>query len=383
MPRHPNVAPTVAAMGGSVYSLLAGRIAGHKGETYPLQVGDTWLEPAEGCRMEDLRVADHPGLHRYAPVQGLPALVEAIVERTRARTGEAVEPAQVLITAGATGGLGAVVGALVEPGDEVLLLAPYWPLIAGAVRSFHGVPVPVPFFGEAHDAKSAVAQVAAKRTDRTVALYLNTPNNPTGRVIPADWLEALADWARREGLWLLADEVYEDYVYEGEHTWCRPLAPERTFSAHSFSKAFGMAGNRCGYVVGPADAVAHVRKISTHTVYSTPTASQLAAARALEGPGDAWVAEVRPIYRELGREAADRLGVDRPEGSTFLFLDVSAHLDDRGLLGFLERCADRGLLLAPGTSFGPYPTHVRLCYTAAPPDVVRRGVEVLADLLGR
>jgi N-succinyldiaminopimelate aminotransferase len=225
--------------------------------------------------------------------------------------------------------------------------------------------------------------VEAVRSDRTVALYLNTPNNPSGQVMPRDQVEALVAWARRHGLWILSDEVYEDYVFEGEHVYTRPLAPERTFSSYSFSKAYGMAGNRCGYVIGPADALAQVRKVSTHTFYSTPTAAQIAAARALDGPGDAWVDAVRPQYAAIAREAAAMLGVDAPQGGTFLFLDVAAHLDERGLGGFLERCADRGLLVAPGTSCGPYPTHVRLCYTCAPPDVTRRGVAVLAELTGR
>ncbi len=163
----------------------------------------------------------------------------------------------------------------------------------------------------------------------------------------------------------------------------RALAPDRTFAAASCSKAFGMAGNRCGWVVGPQGLMDTLCKISTHTFYSCPTASQLAALRALDGRGDDWVADVRPRYEQLGREAAARLGVAEPEGSQFLWLDVADRLDDRGLVGFLEQCADVGLFLAPGPSFGPYPSHVRICFTAAVPDVVRRGVDVLARKLGR
>ena len=91
----------------------------------------------------------------------------------------------------------------------------------------------------------------------------------------------------------------------------------------------------------------------------------------------------REKYGELGRQAASRLGVPAPEGSTFLFLDVGSRLDERGLLGFLEDCADRRLLVAPGPSFGPYPNHIRVCFTSAEPEVVLRGIEVLASLLGR
>ena len=382
MPRHPHAAPSVLAIKGSVYSTLAGRLEHFPGETYPLHVGDTWMEPAEGCRMEDLRVADLPGLHRYTSVHGMPALVDAVVERVRARSGVPTERANVLITAGGTGGLGAVAGAILAPGDEVLLLAPHWPLIEGIVRSFHGVPVEVDFIGRADSAESAIEIVERQLTSRTAAIYWNTPSNPTGRLIPGPWLEALAEWARRHDLWILADEVYEDYQFEGAHAYSRPLAPERVFACHSFSKAYGMAGNRCGYMVGPAEVMGELMKVSTHTFYSTPTASQVAALRALGGPGDRWARAARDQYIETGRRAARTLGLEPPEGSTFLFFDVSPWLGEDGLFGLLEACAERGLLLAPGASFGPYPTHARLCYTAVDPERTQRGVELLASILG-
>jgi len=381
VPRHPEYARSVRGIAGAVYSSLAHRLAEFEGEVYPLHVGDTWLEPADGCRMQDLDVTQYPGMHRYAPPQGLPRLIDAVVERVRSRTGVAVDRANVLIAAGATGALGAVFGALVDPGDDVLILAPYWPLVTGIVRTFNGNPVEVPVIGVADDAEAVVEQLDRYLTPRTTALYLSTPNNPTGRVLPRSWIEAMVAWAQRHDLWIVSDEVYEDYTYCGEHTYTLPLAPERTFSAHSFSKAFGMAGNRCGYVVGPHAAMGQLCKVSTHAFYSTPTASQIAACLALEGRGDAWVEQVRPQYRALGDAAADLLGVARPEGSTFLFVDLEDCLDQSGLMGFLERCADVGLFLAPGPSFGPYPHHARICFTSAAPEVVRRGVNQLALLM--
>jgi N-succinyldiaminopimelate aminotransferase len=370
-------------MEGSLFSALAHRLQHLEGEVYPLHVGDTWTEPAVGCRMEDLCVADHPGMHRYASPHGLSTLLDAIIERHHSRTGVPVERDNVLVAAGATGALGATAGAILDPGDEVLLLAPYWPLIAGIIRSFGGQPVAVPYIGDVDDPGKVASHLEAYRTERTVALYVSTPNNPTGKVIPGAEIDALATWAADRGLWVLADEVYEDYVYRGEHRYARSVAPDRTFSVHSFSKAYGMAGNRCGYVVGPAEVMAQVRKVSTHTFYSTPTASQIAAVRALDGRGDAWVAEMKPAYQRAGDAAAERLGVDRPEGSQFLWLDVADRLDDRGLMGFLEDCLDQGLLVAPGPSFGPYPTHVRVCFTAAEPEITARGIETLARLIGR
>ena len=340
------------------------------------------MEPALGCRMQDVTVQDHPGMHRYSKVQGTDGLVSAIVDRSRSRQGP-TEPGSVLVSAGATGGLGAIVGAITSPGDEVLILAPFWPLFAGIVRSFHAKPVPVPFIGVVDGPQAAVEAVQAALTPRTVALYVSTPNNPTGQVIPESWLAALADWAARNDLWLLSDEVYEDYVYQGTHCYTRPMAPDRTFSVHSFSKAYGMAGNRCGYVVGPAEVMNHVRKVSTHTFYSAPTAAQIAGERALRGAADEWVVNAAQQYSRLGAAAAQRLGVEAPQGSTFLFVDVAPVLDARGLDGFLSDCVDKGLLLAPGPAFGPYPTHVRVCFTSATPEIIREGIEVLARLLRR
>lgn len=383
MPRPPHVAPTALAIKGSVYSALLHKMAARAGEVYPLHVGDTWKSPPSGCRMEDVHASEFDGLNQYTPPQGHTKLLDALLDRVRERTGLATSRAELVVTAGATVALAAVAGAILSPGDEVLVLAPHWPLVDGIVRMFGATPAAVPFFGAADTAEAALEIVRRGTTDRTVAVYVNTPNNPTGRVLPRAVLEALAGWARHSDLWLLFDEVYEDYVYEGAHTYGRTLAPERSFSLHSFSKAYGMAGYRCGYVVGPAEPMKEVLKICTHTAYSAPTPAQMAAWKVLGQAGDAWIRETRKDYADTGRRAARRLGLPEPQGSTFLFLDAAPRLDERGLMGFLEDCADEGLFAAPGPSFGPFPTHLRICYTAAPPDVVLRGVEILAKRLGR
>ncbi len=370
-------------MTGAVFSPIARQLDALSDTLVPLHVGDTWLEPFAGARMQDLRESDHPGLHRYSETQGLPAMLDAIVEKVRARNRIACERPSVLVTAGATGALGAALGMLAAPGEEVLILAPYWPLIRGIVQAFRARPVEVPFYDRVDSAEAAVEAVRERLSERTVALYVSTPSNPTGRVLPRAWLEELAEFARREDLWLLSDEVYEDYVYRGEHFSIAAAAPERTLTVFSFSKAYGMAGNRTGYLVGPPEAVAAAQKISTHTFYAAPTAGQVAGLRALR-EGAAWVARARECYREVGHESAQMLGVDPPEGGTFLFLDVRQQLDERGVWGFLADCLADGVALTPGPSCGSeYTSWVRLCYTAAPPDAVRSAVARLAARLRR
>jgi N-succinyldiaminopimelate aminotransferase len=384
------VSPAAGALPATPYSIpLPPDELGR--DSFPLHLGDTWRLPPEGCRLEDLAAAEHPDLYRYAPTQGLPALVDALVERARAASGLPVRRKNVLVTAGATAGFAAVLGAILAPGDEVLLLAPHWPLVAGLTRAFGGVPVQVPFHGAmtaAGSPEEAVALVAARLTERTAAIYFDSPNNPSGAVLPRPWLEALVEWARREGLWVLADDVFADFVYEGEAVETLALAPERTFSFRSFSKTYGMAGNRCGWVVGPLPAMGDAARLATQLVYSAPTGSQMAALAALGDAGAAWLAEARRQYQETGARVAARLGVPPPQGGTFLFVNLRG-LQETGrrpsgedLPTFLRRCASRGLLLAPGSSFGPYPEWVRLCFSAAPPEVVERGADLLAGLLG-
>ncbi len=380
MPRFPDINVAAQGVRGSVYSGMSRKPASGR-PPVPLHVGDTWMEPAAGCRMQDLSVADHPGMHRYSPVPGYPQLRDRIAEVHGERTGVSTERGQVIVTGGATAGLAATVAALVAPGEEVLLAAPYWPLIAGSIRAVSAHPVDVPLMTEIETAEEAVARFEEYRTDKTVAIYWNTPHNPTGRLLPEDWLRALTDWAREHDLWIFSDDVYEDYVFDGEHVYTRSLAPERTISVHSFSKAYGMAGNRCGYLAGPDEAIAAIKRIVTNINYSACSASQLAALNALDGAGQPWVDAAREKYAELGREAADALGLPAPKGSTFLFPDVAHCLDERGLDGFLGDLAEAGVLVAPGSSFGPYPTRVRACFTAAKPSEVLRGIDILSGKL--
>jgi N-succinyldiaminopimelate aminotransferase len=366
----------------AVYSPLGDRIAERKGPVYPLHVGDTWRDPFEGGRMQDLAQAAHPGINRYTATRGIAPLVEAIVEKLRARNGIGCERDQVLVTGGATAGLANAIGSIAERGDEVLILAPFWPLIRGIVQSVGATPVEVPFFDRIDSIEAALEAVEAQRSERSVALYVSTPSNPTGRVLPESWLAAFAEWARRHDLWLLADEVYEELVYSGEHVSLARFAPERTITSFSFSKSYGMAGYRVGYLVGPREVVACAHKLHTHSTYSAATPAQFAALAALQR-GDAWLAETREHYRRAGADAAHVLGLPAPEGSTFLFLDVRDRLGKRGMLGFLEDIFEDGVVLAPGASSGrDYEGFARLCYTAAKPEDVATAVRLLAKRLG-
>ena len=248
-------------------------------------------------------------------------------------------------------------GALLSPGEEVVVLAPFWPLIRGIVQAFRGRPVELPFYDRVGSAAEAIAALRRVIGPNTVAIYVSSPSNPTGRVLPPEWLEAIAALARSLDLWLISDETYEDYVFRGEHVSVARFAPERTLTAFSFSKAYGMAGNRVGYLVGPPAIVAQAQKVSTHTFYAAPTSGQRAALVALTR-GAEWISRARALYQTAGDAAAPALRLPPPEGSTFLFLDLRASVDDRGVAGFLEDALEDGVLLADGSlPYTPNPNY--------------------------
>ena len=382
MPRHPEPAASTESLSGSVFQALARRMAEHEGPLWPLHVGDTWREPLEAARAEAQLTSEHPGLHRYAPPQGEPALLDAI----RERLGRAAEPpaiADLQVCSGATVGLSLAVQALLDPGDELLLPSPYWPLVRGIVASRGAVPVELPLWTRVGEPGFDLeAELEAAVTERTAALYLNTPHNPTGRVLDETQLAAVARVAERHGLWVFADQVYED-LWFGEPPpappWAREDLRSRTVAVHSLSKSHGLAGARVGWVHGPNEAMEAVRRVQTHQVYCTARPMQLGAVQALRH-GDAWLAEARAGYERAAGLAAGALGLEKPRGGTFVFFDAAPWIDGAAdALPFLERCLDAGVVLTPGSSCGrDYPTWVRLCFTTVPEAELERALEALA-----
>jgi N-succinyldiaminopimelate aminotransferase len=280
VPRFPDVAATSSELSDRVFSRLAEKAKARGGRVHALHVGDTWLEPFEGARAEQQKTADLPRLHNYAAVQGEPMLLDAIERHLERRAGVRVERELVQVMSGATAGLAVVCEALLDPGDEVILPSPYWPLIRGIVHKRGARPVEVPFFDRATDpAFDPEAALEAAVTPRTAALYLNSPHNPTGAVLGERELSAFARVAARHGLWILSDEVYEELAFAGPPpaTWARPDMRGRAIAVHSLSKAYGLAGSRVGFAHGPPEAMRAIRGVQTYSTYCAPRPLQRGA----------------------------------------------------------------------------------------------------------
>ena len=386
MPKQPfQISEHIQNMSKGVYTKFSKDLAAMKGQIYPLHVGDTYLEPVKEARIEEIKTSLYQGVHKYTLPQGLPDLVHLLAKEHN------VDPNQILVTPGATSGISVLATATLEPDDEVLILAPFWPLVGGIVKGVHAKVVLVPFWDRLEEfrntenvSQNMISYISQFLSERTVAIYINTPNNPTGQALDLQEMETLVQLAKDHNLAIWADEVYEKITYDIEHYSAVQLAPERTVGIYSFSKQYGMAGNRCGYLIFPSSEIMEeVRKASTIAFYSTPTASQFAAVQAILH-GANWLQTTRDAYREVGYQMAEIFGVSKPQGSTFLFLDVSDALDDEGVDGLLAECIRHNVVLAPGSSFGTdYKNYIRICFTSAPPQIVLAGARIVQDILMR
>lgn len=382
MPKHPALARE-AHLGQSVFAGLLGRLARRSGPTYPLHIGDACFAPAADWSAAAPATTT---LGRYGNPGGDPALVEALVGKLGTRNEmNSIGPDRVQVTIGATHGLFCAARATLAPGDEVLLLAPYWPLIRGIVTLTGARPVEVPFYDRLADEADPGRLLASHVTARTAALYLTNPNNPDGTVLSRATLEAIAEFARARDLWVFADECYEQHVYEGAHLslGSLPGMDARVFSSYSFSKSHALAGLRLGYLVGPGEAMTQVKRISNHTVYNAPLGAQAVGLSAL-GRGESFLSEQRSRARRARDCVLQRLSTPHriPAGGAYVFLDLGGVLGDRPLERLLEACVERGLLLAPGEAFGAdYARWARLCFTACPEEQLAEAVAILNDVV--
>ena len=394
----PAVSQTAKAIRASVFAELTPRIEARarRGEDLiELHIGDTHRTPPLAARFSRADEGpDDASLYRYGAVLGLSVLRQAFAARLVARgfgPAEIDPESDVLVGCGATHALFCAARAVLDPGDEVLVAAPYWPLAVGVLRAAGAVPVEVPVTTRLYADPTVDLMSLFERaiTPRTRALYFITPNNPDGKVFTPAQVAAIARLAMARGLWVIADEVYADYVYEGVHTSIAglPGMAERTITIYSLSKSHALAGVRVGFAVGPARVIAVARRVSTHTVFNAPVAAQRVALAALREP-EAWLHAARSDYREA-RDATLRAldgsgaAVLPPDGGSYAFVDFAPVLRGRPLAHLLERAIDRGVLLAPGDGFGDaFGSWARLCFTSVPRARLVDGLERLKLAMG-
>jgi aspartate aminotransferase len=335
-----------------------------------------------------------PKNHRYTPAVGLPDLREAIAQKTLRDSGTTVTASQVVVTNGGKQAVYQAFAVLLDQGDEVLLPSPYWTTYPEAIALAGGKTVEV-FAGSDQDYKVTVEQLEKAKTSRTKVLLMCSPSNPTGAVYSKEEIAAIGNWAHKNDLWVITDEIYQNLVYDGAKAYSiTEVVPElidKTIMVNGVAKSYAMTGWRLGWMTGPADAMKAAANLQSHLTSNVNNIAQKAALAALTGPQD----EVQNMLKAFDRRrklAASELGkienwlAPMPEGAFYVYSDV------RGLLGktwngkqintSLELCdfilEEVEVALVPGEAFGPS-GYVRMSY-ALGDEPILEGIQRLQKL---
>ncbi|MFD6100595.1 pyridoxal phosphate-dependent aminotransferase [Nocardiopsis flavescens] len=339
--------------------------------------------------------AREPRYHRYTPAGGLPELKKAIAEKTARDSGYRVEPSQVLVTNGGKQAIYEAFAALLDPGDEVIVIAPYWTTYPESIKLAGGVPVYV-VTDETTGYLADVEQLEAARTERTKVLLFVSPSNPTGAVYPREQVRAIGRWAAEKGLWVLTDEIYEHLVYGDAEFSSLPVeVPEiadRTVIVNGVAKTYAMTGWRVGWLIGPADVVKAASNLQSHATSNVANVSQAAAIAAVSGDLAA-VDEMRKAFDRRRKTMVrmlneiDGVFCPEPQGAFYAYPSV------KGVLGkeirgrtpqtsaeLAELILDEAeVAVVPGEAFGT-PGYLRLSYALGDEDLAE-GVSRIQKLL--
>jgi aspartate aminotransferase len=336
-----------------------------------------------------------PANHKYTPTPGIPALREAIAAKTTRDSGYACAAANVVVTNGGKHAVYNAFQALLDPGDEVIVPAPYWTSYPETITLAGGEIVVVPT-DEAAGFRASVERLEAARTPRTKALLFVSPSNPTGAVYPPGEVEAIGRWAVEHGVWVVTDEIYEHLTF-GEHrfTSMPALVPELADTCvvvNGVAKTYAMTGWRVGWLVAPPDVVAAVTNLQSHSTSNVGNVSQRATLAAVTGDLEA-VAAMRTAFERRGKTMHELLsaipGVScfTPEGAFYCFPSFAGALG-REHAGTTARTSlelaalildEAKVAIVPGEAFGA-PGYARLSFALADDDLVE-GVQRIAKLL--
>lgn len=326
-----------------------------------------------------------PANYRYTPASGLPQLRQAIADKVGDFGGEPLKPSDIIVTNGGKQAVFQACAVVISDGDEVLLPAPYWTTYPEAIKLAGGTPVPV-VAGYENDYKVTPEQLEAARTDKTIAMILCSPSNPTGSVYSPDEVRAIAEWALENGVWIISDDIYSPLVYDGavaEPIYkVLPAIADQTIVVDGVAKGYAMTGWRVGWMFGPADMIKAANAFQSHLTSNVNNIAQRAAIEALTGPQEN-VEEMREAFDRRRKimvamlREIDTFDVPTPEGAFYVYAGVERALGKEISGRMINTSADLAdvildvaqVAVVPGEAFGT-PGYIRLSYAVSDEDIV-------------
>lgn len=320
------------------------------------------------------------GFNAYTPTQGVPDLIQAVkadITRNKGR-----EPEDLFITSGVSGGLSLAYSAILNPGDEIIIPDPYFVIYRHMARLVDAKAVCLDTYPDFRIRKDRLEKLV---TPKTRAILLNSPNNPTGMIHQKEEIEAAIAVAKAHDLWLISDEIYEIFNYQGGAFAPVPspwASYEKTLLLSGFSKSFSMTGWRLGYAAGPERLLREMKKLQQYTFVCAPHVAQRAALKGFEEPVKAELREHVAAYTrkrnrvyEVLSPAFGKGAVQMSEGAFYAFIEAPG--GDGA--AFVEKAIAKEVLIIPGEVFSTRKTHFRLSF-AVPDPVLDRGLDILASL---
>lgn len=339
------------------------------GDVIDLTLGDPDLTPSQSIR-DAAKKAIQDGQTHYSVNAGLIKAREAIAACVEAESGIRADPAsELMLTIGGMGALYLALKAVVNPGDDVLVIGPYYVNYVQMARMCGGNPVIV-YTDPKKQFRIDVKALEKAVTGKTVALMINSPCNPSSAVIDGGTLDALAEFAVKHDLYVISDEVYKTLLYDNavyESIITRPGMRERTVLIDSMSKRFSMTGYRCGFAIGPADVIGSMTKMQENTASCTPLPSQYAAIEAYTNCREEhWIRDEFEKRRNFIWKAVNDIpgfSCEKPAATFYLFVNIEAFGMDSVSFAY-KLLEDQHIAVVPGVTYGePYNGYIRIAFT--------------------
>ncbi|MFA5986195.1 MAG: aminotransferase class I/II-fold pyridoxal phosphate-dependent enzyme [Parcubacteria group bacterium] len=308
--------------------------------------------------------------NRYALTQGIDVLREAVVLKLKNKNHISVQKENILITSAVSGGLSIALPCIIDHGDEVIIFDPYFVGYKQLILLYGGVPVCVK---KNDDFSLNFETLEQAVTDKTRAIIFNTPENPTGHVSSRAEVEALVDFARRHDLTVIADEIYEDFVYDGEHISIGSLY-DKTVTLGGFSKSHAITGWRIGYLCAPDAFIQEMIKVQQYTFVCAPTPLQYAALEALQTDMSHYVTQYKKKRDMVYDGLKDHYTMVRSDGAFYFFVAYPYDAET-----FIARCMAHDLLVIPGNVFSVHNTHFRISF-ATSDEKLRKAITILKKI---
>lgn len=334
-----------------------------------LSIGQPDFDVPEEIKKEAIKAIEM-GFNKYTVTQGIEPLRDKLTEFVNSRKKTKYTKEDCIITSGVSGGIVLTLMALLDDGDEVIIFDPYFVMYKHLTNLFGGKPIIVDTYPDFR-LSTRKKEIEEKINERTKIIMINSPANPTGKVLSKEDIETIYQIAKKYNLIVVSDEIYDEFVYDEEYVSIASMYPERTILLGGFSKTYAMTGWRVGYAFGPSPIIKEMIKLQQYTFVCAPSFAQYASIKALDYDMSEYISKYKHKRDMVYEGLKDNFNLVKPEGAFYSFPSPKGGYD---VGEFVEECIKEGVLIIPGNVFSEKNTHFRLSF-AASDKTIERGIE--------